>query len=378
MAAHVLILAGGTGGHIYPALAVADELIARGCRVTWVGTRSGMEASIVPAHRYSKEMDARSGIEESVVPVPGIPMEWLNVAGFRGKGLSGKFLALWRALLAVFQANRIIARLKPDLVLGMGGFVAGPGGLAAWLRRVPLVIHEQNRVPGTTNRLLARLANVRLEAFPESFPESGHARCTGNPLRKEIVAAFDRDRGMPKRDEGVLRILVLGGSQGAAALNETVPPALAGLKSRVEIMHQTGVRQQEETQALYRQMGLDANVMAFVDDMATAYRWADLVVCRSGAMTVSELMAAGLPSVLIPFPHAIDDHQTLNARYLSDAGAAVLVPQAELTAQHLVRTLKRLMENPALLTRMSQRASALAKTNATGEVAGICMNWVGK
>jgi len=355
MAAHILILAGGTGGHIYPALAVADELIARGCRVTWMGTHSGMEAGIVPAR--------------------GIPIEWLNVAGFRGKGISGKFLALWRVFLAVFEANRIIARLKPDLVLGMGGFVAGPGGLVAWLRRIPLVIHEQNRVPGTTNRLLARLAKVRLEAFPDSFSAKVAARCTGNPLRKEIVAAFAPDRNVPEHDNEVLHILVLGGSQGAAALNETVPAALAKLETRLEITHQTGARQQQETEALYRQLGLDAMVTVFVEDMAAVYQWADLVVCRSGAMTVSELMAAGLPAVLVPFPHAIDDHQTQNARYLVDAGAAVLMPQSELTAQHLARTLKRLMENPARLKQMSRQASLLAKANAADEVAAICMDY---
>ncbi|QFY42036.1 undecaprenyldiphospho-muramoylpentapeptide beta-N-acetylglucosaminyltransferase [Candidatus Methylospira mobilis] len=355
MAAHILILAGGTGGHIYPALAVAEELIARGCRVTWMGTRSGMEAGIVPAR--------------------GIPMEWLNVAGFRGKGISGKLLALWRVFLAVFQANRIVARLKPDLVLGLGGFVAGPGGLVAWLRHVPLVIHEQNRVPGTTNRLLARFAKVRLEAFPGSFSAKVAARCIGNPLRKEIVAALAPKRNVPERDNGVLHILVLGGSQGAAALNETVPAALAKLDVRLEIIHQTGARQQLETQALYRQLGLDAKVTAFIEEMAEAYQWADLAVCRSGAMTVSELMAAGLPAVLVPFPHAIDDHQTQNARYLVDAGAAVLVRQPELTAQHLASTLKLVIESPALLKQMSRQASLLAKTNAASEAAAVCMEW---
>jgi UDP-N-acetylglucosamine--N-acetylmuramyl-(pentapeptide) pyrophosphoryl-undecaprenol N-acetylglucosamine transferase len=358
MAAHILILAGGTGGHIYPALAVADELIARGCKVTWIGTRTGMEANIVPAR--------------------GISMEWLSVAGFRGKGLSGKFLALWRVFLAVFQANCIITRLKPDLVLGMGGFVAGPGGLVAWLRRVPLIIHEQNRVPGTTNRLLMRLAKVRLEAFPGSFPEAVAAHCTGNPLRKEIVAAFASNRNVAERDRGVLRILVLGGSQGAAALNETVPFALAELDACLEVTHQTGVRQLEETQTLYRQLKLDANVTAFVDDMSAAYQWADVAVCRSGAMTVSELMAAGLPAVLIPFPHAIDDHQTVNARYLADVKAAILLPQAELTAPRLAQELKQLIDSPALLVQMSQQAHSLAKTNAASEVAGICMNWAKK
>lgn len=355
MAAHVLILAGGTGGHIYPALAVADELTARGCKVSWMGTRTGMEARLVPAR--------------------GIPMEWLAVAGFRGKGISGKLMALWRVLVAVFQANRIIARLKPDVVLGMGGFVAGPGGLVAWLRRVPLIIHEQNRVPGTTNRLLARLAKVRFEAFPGSFPVEIGARCSGNPLRKEIVAAFAAHHAKSRSGADVFRILVIGGSQGAAALNQIVPEALAKLDIPVAVLHQTGERLREETDLLYRKLNLDANVTAFVEDMAAAYQWADLAVCRSGAMTVSELMAAGLPSVLIPFPHAIDDHQTANARYLVDAETAVLLPQTELTPLSLAQILQQLLENPARLVHMSQQAAQLAKTEAAAEVAGVCMEW---
>lgn len=347
-----MILAGGTGGHVYPALAVARELIERGCEVRWMGTPAGLEARVVPA--------------------AGIVMEGLSVSGFRGKGWVSKLAAPYRLLLALGQAWRILLRFRPNVVLGVGGFVSGPGGVVARWLGIPLVIHEQNRVPGTTNRILVKWANKVLEAFPGSFPRSVGALCVGNPLRREIVEAAAT--GKPASG-GVIRILVLGGSQGARALNQIVPEALALLGAGgVDVLHQTGSVLHAETASCYRERGIKADVRVFIDDMAAAYRWADLAICRAGAMTLSELTASGLPAVLIPFPYAIDDHQTQNARYLSEAGAAVLLPQSELTPQYLANRLRTLLETQGLLADMARRASALAKTDAARRVADLCLD----
>lgn len=349
MAARVMILAGGTGGHVYPALAVARELRERGCELAWMGTRSGMEARLVPA--------------------AGIPIDWLSVTGFRGKGMVAKLKAPFTVMRACWQALRVLVRRKPDVVLGMGGFVGGPGAVMARLLRIPLVIHEQNRIPGTTNRLLVKCATLVLQAFPDSFPAAQGARTVGNPLRREITEAVAGER--PERGEE-LRVLVLGGSQGAQALNRVVPEALA-LVGAIQVLHQTGAAMCAETEALYQRLGIDARVVPFIEDMAMAYRWADLAVCRAGAMTVSELAAAGLPAILVPFPYAIDDHQTQNARYLSNAGAAVLIPQSELTPERLSQELS-LVSQRQPLAEMSRRAKALAKLDAAGTVADLCLS----
>lgn len=351
MGARVMILAGGTGGHIFPALAVADELRGRGCDVAWMGTRAGMEARLVPAKH--------------------IPIAWLAVSGFRGKGLWTRLTAPFRLILACWQAGAILRKFKPDVVLGMGGFVAGPGGLMARVLGIPLVIHEQNRIPGTTNRMLVKWAKIAMEAFPGSFPPSKEACCVGNPLRSEIART-----GRP-RQQGLTRLLVVGGSQGAKALNQIVPEALALAGIELQVRHQTGEAMRSETAALYQRLGVEADVAAFVDDMAAAYLWADLAICRAGAMTVSELTAAALPAILIPFPFAIDDHQTANARYLSEAGAAELMPQTELTAENLAQALKSLLQNPDRLAAMSARALALAKPDAAGAVADACLRAAG-
>lgn len=345
----LLIMAGGTGGHVYPALAVADAWREAGHRVVWMGTRSGIEARVVPS--------------------AGIPVEWLDVAGIRGKGWRGLVKAPFMLLRALNQSIGILRRVKPDVVLGMGGFVAGPGGLMARFMGIPLVLHEQNRVPGTTNRLLAGLACRTLEAFPASFKPKVRAICTGNPLRKGIAHS---DRTTRAIDEP-LHLLVLGGSLGAKVLNEQVPKALAMLDIPLQIKHQTGAAMREETHSLYARLGLEADVEAFIEDMADTYAWADLVVCRAGAMTLSELSAVGLPSILIPFPHAIDDHQTFNARYFSEAGAAVLLPQPEFTSEHLAEILKSLCREPECLTRMGKVATTLARPEATRQVVQICM-----
>lgn len=350
MVTRVMILAGGTGGHIFPALAVAEELRSQGCEVRWMGTKAGMEARIVP--------DA------------GIPIEWLAVAGFRGKGLKTKLIAPLKLLLACWQAAGILRRFKPHVVLGMGGFVAGPGGLMARLFGIPLIIHEQNRVPGTTNRLLVKWADKTLEAFPRSFAADKKAVWVGNPLRRSIVAAMSQAKYQPSVN---LKVLIVGGSLGAKALNETVPKALALAGGNLQIRHQTGEAMRDETEALYKNLGVQAEVLAFIQDMAAAYLWADIAICRSGAMTLSELAIAGLPAILVPFPHAIDDHQTANARYYSEAGAALLLPQTELNPETLAQQLKALLSEPERTKQMSENMKRLARSDAALQVAKICL-----
>jgi UDP-N-acetylglucosamine--N-acetylmuramyl-(pentapeptide) pyrophosphoryl-undecaprenol N-acetylglucosamine transferase len=347
-----MILAGGTGGHVFPALAVAQALRRLGAEVFWMGTRSGIESRIVPA--------------------AGIPIDWIGVEGMRGKGWG----AIWRSpimlALAFHRALRILRVRKPDVILGMGGFVAGPGGVMGRVLGIPLVIHEQNRIPGTTNRLLAQVAKKVLEAFPGSFPQATQAICTGNPVRQAIASLSSHP---PERNDGSMRILVLGGSQGAQALNQIMPPTLARLGPRdIEVWHQTGRVLEEETRASYRRLAIPARVDAFIEDMEAAYRWADLAICRSGAMTVSELAAAGLPAILVPYPYAIDDHQTANARFLVDAGAARMILQSELTADSLAVEIEHFFAERHVLQEMGRRAESLARRDAADRVAAICLN----
>ncbi len=351
MVARVLILAGGTGGHIFPALAVADELRSRGCELKWMGTKAGMEARLVPAE--------------------GIPIEWLAVSGFRGKGFKAKLLAPFKLLMACWQAGKILRSFKPGVVLGMGGFVAGPGGLMAKLLGIPLVIHEQNQIAGTTNGLLVKWATKVLEAFPGSFKTGVGAVCVGNPLRRSIVDAMAEVK--PQRT-GPIRILVVGGSLGAKVLNEIVPEAIALSGEKVKVRHQTGPAMLEQTEALYAKLRLDAEVAPFIPNMAEAYRWADMAICRAGAMTLSELAAMALPSILIPYPYAIDDHQTANAFHFSQAGAAVLMPQSQLTPDRLAKELIALIQVPERLSAMSKKARSLAKPDAAQRVADICLS----
>lgn len=351
----VLIMAGGTGGHVYPALAVARALLAQQVPVVWLGTRRGLEARVVPA--------------------AGIPMEWVNIAGLRRRGLAALLFAPLRLLLACYQAARVIARVKPRLVLGMGGFVAGPGGLMCKLMQKPLVIHEQNAIPGLTNRLLARLANSVLQAFPQTFRPSVAAYHTGNPVREEITALAVPEERYAQR-QGRLRVLVIGGSMGARFLNDILPRAIHTMPAGIwpEVRHQAGLEQQQGVQAAYQAAGItNADVIEFVDDMAGAYAWADLVISRAGAMTVAELAAAGLPSILVPFPHAVDDHQTVNARFLADRGAAILAPQDSLTAEQLGDWLGELTVDRGRLLRMAQRARGVARPEATQLVVKECL-----
>lgn len=346
----VMIMAGGTGGHVFPALAVADHLREDGVSVVWMGTRAGIEARLVPAAGY--------------------PVEWISVAGLRRKGWLSWLkapLALGRALVEALAALR---RQHPSVVLGMGGFAAGPGGLAAWLLRRPLVIHEQNAAAGLTNRVLARLAQRVLEAFPGTFPASRSPSVVGNPVRAEIFESAKAPRGMRT---GRLHLLVLGGSQGALALNTMVPQALAKMapEARPEIWHQAG-RTLKQAREAYGDEAGNVRIEAFIDDMATAYGWADLVICRSGALTVAELAAAGLPAILVPYPSSVDDHQTRNGRYLEQAGAALIIQQSELTPDRLREVLRELCNDRGRLTAMGQAAQQCAWPRATAQIADFC------
>ena len=354
MSARVLVMAGGTGGHVFPALAVAEALRARGVEVVWMGTRLGLEARIVPA--------------------AGIPVEWITIGGLRGKALGTRLVAPFKVGLAVLQALRIVLRVKPAVVLGMGGYAAGPGGVAAWLARRPLVIHEQNAVAGTTNRILARLAKRVLAAFPGAFPDSVPAEVVGNPVRAAIAALPPPDARFAGRS-GAPRLLVLGGSQGALALNEVVPQALARLPEalRPEVRHQAGRNTLDIARAAYANVGVAAEVTEFIDDMAEAYGWADLAICRAGALTVSELAAAGLPAVLVPFPAAVDDHQTLNGGYLVAAGAAVLVPEKHLAQGRLARVLAGLLGDRGRLLDMARRARGVARPQALATIERVLL-----
>ncbi len=343
----VLIMAGGTGGHVFPALAVAEQLRAQGVPVAWMGTREGLEARVVPP--------------------TGISMHWIDVKGLRGKGLLRWFTAPFMLAAAAWQALRIIRTVRPIAVLGMGGFVTGPGGIMAWMLRKPLLIHEQNAVAGLTNRLLAPFARRVLAGFPGSLPGAEH---TGNPVRAALI-------GVEKHsytDARQPRLLVVGGSLGAAAFNNIVPKALAAIASgrRPEVWHQTGLKHLEAAQASYRAAGVCARIDAFIEDMAAAYGWADLVLCRAGALTVAELAAVGVASILVPYPHAVDDHQTVNARYLTDAGAAVLMPQTQVSVQTLAEQLA-LVNRPDQLQRMADKARALGIPDAARRVAERCL-----
>ena len=346
----IVIMAGGTGGHVFPALAVAQMMRASGWQVSWLGTEKGLEQRVATEN--------------------GFALDYLSVAGLRGKGLFFKIKALLLIFKACWQARRVLKQRQPAVVLGMGGFVAGPGGLMAKLLGIPLIIHEQNRVVGTTNRLLARVATRVLEAFPDSFPAKVGAVCVGNPLREAFV---DANAPVSQHSEQGLKLLVIGGSQGAKVLNETLPQAVALFQKTsavpLQIKHQTGAAMRDEVAAQYSDLGVDAQVFAFIDDMVAVYAWADMIVCRAGAMTVSEVAAMGLPSIFIPLQGAIDDHQSANARYLTQAGAALLLPQKDLTPQTLAPLIEQVMINKDM---MHKAALQCARLQATHEVARIC------
>lgn len=356
MTGPVIIMAGGTGGHILPALAVARLLRERGVPVLWLGTPGSMEARMVPE--------------------AGFDMATIDIGGVRGKSWAIRLAAPWRLLKAVRQATMIMREHKPRLVLGFGGFVAGPGGLAARLLGIPLVIHEQNAIAGLTNRVLARFANKVLAGYEGAFKQG--AEVIGNPVRADIAALAAPEQRMADR-VGPMRLLVVGGSLGARALNETLPQALAMLDpaARPEVWHQAGGKMADAAREAYVQAGVVARVEPFISDMAAAYAWADLVICRAGALTVAELAAAGVGSILVPFPHAVDDHQTHNAAVLAKAGAAELIQQTDLTPALLADRLRALNAERARLLDMARCARAQARPDAAGRVIELCQPWLG-
>ena len=348
MARTIMIIAGGTGGHVFPALAVADYLTARGWKVVWLGAKTGMEATLVPKHGYD--------------------MTWVRFSGLRGKGVLRALALPMNLLVAFWQSARAIVAVRPDVVLGMGGYISFPGGMMASLLKRPLAIHEQNSVAGLANKVLARLADRVLQAFPQALPG---AEVCGNPVRRGIVALAP-PRARCAARSGRLKLLVLGGSLGAQALNQTVPQALALLpeEARPEVTHQTGVRHLEAVSAGYAAAGVRAQALEFIDDMAARYGDADVVICRAGALTVAELACAGVASILVPFPFAVDDHQTGNANFLAARGAAILLPQVELSAERLADLLRGLTRERLL--DMAEKARALGKPGATEAVARAC------
>jgi len=348
MSRTILIMAGGTGGHIYPGLAVADALCAQGWNIVWLGAPNSMEAELVPKHGY--------------------PVAWVNFSGVRGKGVMRLLTLPFTLLRALGQSADAIFRHRPDVVLGMGGYITMPGGLMAAILRRPLVIHEQNSIAGMSNKVLAKLSTRVLSGFPDVL--KGTQWC-GNPVRADIAAVAEPQARFANRS-GKLNVLVVGGSLGAQALNEALPKALAMMSEaeRPNVLHQTGKKHFETVQKSYEQSGMQADVRAFLDDMANQYANADVVICRAGALTIAELAAAGVASVLVPFPHAVDDHQTYNARFLSEQGAAVLLPQTELNAEKLAQLLRELDREK--LKAMAISARGLAKPEATQSVVNVC------
>ncbi len=345
----LMVMAGGTGGHVYPAVAVADYLKAQGWDIVWLATEGGMENRLI----------ADRGYQVAVIKMRGV----------RGKGVLRWLLLPVQLAVACAQSIKAIRRYQPHVVLGMGGFAAFPGGLMAWLLRRPLIIHEQNSIAGLTNRTLAHFAKRVLAAFPGAFKH--HAVLVGNPVRADIAALSVPEKRM-QNHTGVLRLLVVGGSLGAQALNEVVPQTLAQLPldQRPQVVHQAGTKHIGALEANYQAAGVTADTRPFIDDMAAMYDWCDLVICRAGALTIAELSAAGVASVLVPFPHAVDDHQTHNAAYLSESGAAILVPQTELTVTALLKILTSLTREKLL--DMAQKARALGNPEATATVASVC------
>ena len=343
----ILIMAGGTGGHIFPGLAVAAEMRAAGWDVVWMGARGGMEERLVPKHGY--------------------PAAWIRAKAARGKGLLQKLFLPANLLFSFWESARHIRRIQPNVVLGLGGYVAFPGGMMASLLNKPLALHEQNAIAGLTNKVLATVCDKVMQAFPDTLKA---AEWTGNPVRADIGALPAPEARFQGRS-GPLRILVVGGSLGAQALNEVLPKAIALLAEKPGVVHQAGEKHLDTLKANYAAAGVQGELVAFIDDMASRYAEADLVICRAGAVTVSELAAGGLPSVLVPFPHAVDDHQTANAKFLSERGAAILIQQRDLTPQRLADLL-RAFDRDKLLD-MARKARALGKPDAARVVAQRCM-----
>lgn len=352
----ILIAAGGTGGHVFPGLSVASVLRDLGLQVIWIGTQAGLESRLVPE--------------------AGIEIDWIMVKGLRGKGKLALLAAPWHLFRACFQAIKIVLHRKPQAVLGMGGFVSGPAGFAAWLLRKPLIVHEQNAVPGLTNKLLSRLAKQTLEAFPGTFKRNKKIHHIGNPVRSEIAAIDPPEKRLEGR-VGPIRLLIIGGSQGAQVLNQMLPETLSTLSENFDVWHQAGDRNIAQTKQTYADANVSARVEPFIAEMADAYSWADLVICRSGAMTVTELAAAGVAAILIPYPLAVDDHQSKNGQHLVNAGGAIILQQKNMTKKSLGSILKDLSKDRSQLITMACCARTLSRPDAAKQVAAICLE-VGK
>jgi len=368
----ILIMAGGTGGHVFPALSIAQYLQNQGVQVEWLGTRNGLEASVIP--------DA------------GIPLHFISIAGLRGSGLLRKLLSPFVIFVAVLQSIRKVLMVKPGCVLGMGGFVTGPGGLAAWMLRKKVLIHEQNAIAGMSNQLLYPLASTVMEAFPGAFERKrnlssgflknlikpGRTVVIGNPVRTEISQVAEK-RNKKSEERKRLRLLVIGGSLGAVAINKVMPAMLKLIPvgEWPEVLHQCGTRNIEETRRLYSLLdivtGQDIRVEPFIDDMAQAYEWADVIIARAGAMTVSEIAAAGLASILVPYPFAVDDHQTENAGYLERAGAAEVIQQRDLDEHRLLEAVRKFADSREVLKEASENALLAGHPDATEKAGQICM-----
>ncbi|MFZ7200191.1 undecaprenyldiphospho-muramoylpentapeptide beta-N-acetylglucosaminyltransferase [Avibacterium avium] len=342
----LLVMAGGTGGHVFPAIAVAQYLQQQGWEICWLGTQDRMEAQLVPKH--------------------GIPIKFIQISGLRGKGIKALLAAPFKIVRAIFQAKKIIQEYQPNAVLGMGGYVSGPGGVAAKLCGVPIVLHEQNAVAGLTNSWLAKIATRVLQAFPNTFPNT---KVVGNPVRQSLFEMPSPAQRFAERS-GKLRVLVVGGSQGARVLNLTLPKVVEGLGDKLTVRHQVGANMPEKITALYPQ-GADVQVTDFIDDMAEAYGWADIVICRSGALTVCELAAVGTPAIFVPFQHK-DRQQYLNAKYLADVGAAKIIEQKDLTPEALIEMLNQ-FDRSQLLT-MAEKAKAMATPKSAQQVAEVIIN----
>jgi len=360
----LLVMAGGTGGHIFPGLAVAEKLKSEGWHIHWLGTADRMESSIVPAH--------------------GFEISFINISGLRHKSLLAWLKLPFKLINSLLQALNVIRKVKPDVVLGMGGYASAPGGLAAWLMKKPLIIHEQNAAAGLTNRLLARIATNICCAFPHAFEKSVAARVVGNPLRANIGQHATQKNHGKAAIKSSHNILVVGGSLGAQVLNQKVPESFAKLikltnsdneNLPLNIWHQTGKGKQQAVIEAYNQQDLtdeQVRITEFIDDIASAYQWADIVICRAGALTVSELAMAATPAIFIPLPHAVDDHQTKNAQYLVTRGGAILIKQKELTSDVLAKLLNELFSEPQTLKNMAQASFAAADADATSKVAQLC------
>jgi len=344
----ILIMAGGTGGHIFPGLAVAEQMRAAGWEVVWMGARGGMEERLVPKHGYRAA--------------------WIRAKAARGKGLVQKLLLPANLLYSFWESARHIRSLRPNVVLGLGGYVAFPGGMMASLWNRPLALHEQNAIPGLANKVLAQVSDKVMAGFPRALK---NAEWTGNPVRAEIAAIAAPETRFQNR-QGPLRILVVGGSLGAQALNESVPKALALMNDRPEVVHQAGEKHLDALKKHYAEARVKGELVAFIDDMARRYAEADLVICRAGAVTIAELSAGGMASILVPFPHAVDDHQTANGKFLADHGAALLIQQRDLTPQKLAQMIRGL--DRSRLLEMARKARALGKPDAARVVAERCMS----